>query len=141
MLQKEGYVKRIDGDIAKVVFPKPGGCGGGCSSCSSHCPKDTLTIDLKNTQDASVGDRVVVDMDAKAFNNLTLWAYAFPTAVTVVVLSLCLYLFNKFNVNNYEVYSCLIALASTFISYRIGAAINKGKDNKFDFQMIKKLHR
>ncbi|MDU1412670.1 MAG: SoxR reducing system RseC family protein [Clostridium sp.] len=137
-MQEEGIVKKIYGDTAKVAFVKKGGCGGGCSSCKSGCPKDTIIVDLKNTQDATIGDRVLVDMDSKTFSNMAFWAYAFPAIVTVIALSLSIYLLNKFNVNNYEVYSILIGFIAMIISYKLGGKFNKHKD-KYGFNMIKKL--
>jgi len=62
-VQEEGIIKKINGDIATVAFVKKGGCGGGCSSCKSGCPKDTILVELKNTEHATVGERVLVSMD------------------------------------------------------------------------------
>lgn len=139
-MQEEGIVKRIDGSTAKVAFVKKGGCGGGCSSCKSGCPKDTITVELINTENASVGDRVLVDMDNKSFSNMAFWAYCFPAVITLVVLCISLYFLNKAGINNYEVYSILIGLAAMVISYAIGGKLNKNKD-KFGFKMIKILKR
>ncbi|MEG0132804.1 MAG: SoxR reducing system RseC family protein [Clostridium sp.] len=137
-MEEEGIVKRIDGNIAKVAFTKKGGCGGGCSSCKSGCPKDTIMVDLENTKAAIAGDRVLVSMDNAVFKNMTFWAYAFPTIITVITLMVTLYVFGKFNLNNYELYSAFSAIVAMLISYKISAKINKGED-KYTFKMIRKI--
>jgi sigma-E factor negative regulatory protein RseC len=138
-MQEEGIIKKINGNIATVAFVKKGGCGGGCSSCKSGCPKDTILVDLENTESATIGKKVLVSMDNKVFSNMTFWAYAFPTIITVITLVICLYIFNKLNLANYEVYSVLTALAAMVISYMISAKLNK-KQDKYSFKMIKKLN-
>lgn len=137
-MEEQGIIKRIDGDIAKVAFIKKGGCGGGCSSCKSGCPKDTIIVDLKNTEGASVGEKVLVSMDSGTFKNMTFWAYGFPTLITVIALALSLFIFNKMNLANYEVYSIFIGLIAMVISYKLGGKLNKHTD-KYEFKMIKKL--
>ncbi|MEG1254558.1 SoxR reducing system RseC family protein [Clostridium sp.] len=137
-MEEEGIVKRIDGNIAKVAFTKKGGCGGGCSSCKSGCPKDTIMVDLENTKDATAGDRVLVSMDNAVFKNMTFWAYAFPTIITVITLIVTLYIFNKLTINNYELYSAISAIIAMFISYKISGNLNKN-ENKYSFKMIKKI--
>lgn len=137
-MQEIGVVKSVNGEDAKVVFIKKGGCGGGCSSCKSGCPKDTIEVDLKNTKDVSIGDKVLVDMDTKAFNNLAFWGYAFPSFVTVIVLIAAIYILNKLNVPNFEAYAILIGFAGMLVSYKIGSKLNKNKE-KFGFNMVKKL--
>ncbi|MFR1708346.1 MAG: SoxR reducing system RseC family protein [Clostridium sp.] len=138
-MQEEGIIKKINGDIATVAFVKKGGCGGGCSSCKSGCPKDTILVELENTQAATIGEKVLVSMDNKVFSNMTFWAYAFPTIITVITLIICIYIFNKLNVINSEVYSVLIALVSMVISYMISAKLNR-KQDKYSFKMMKKLN-
>ncbi|MEW8993165.1 SoxR reducing system RseC family protein [Clostridium sp.] len=138
-MQEEGIIKKINGDIATVAFVKKGGCGGGCSSCKSGCPKDTILVDLKNTEQANIGERVLVSMDNKVFSNMTFWAYAFPTIVTVIALVICLYIFNKLNLANSEVYSVLLALVAMVISYVLSSKLNK-KQDKYSFKMIKKFN-
>ena len=78
-------------------------------------------------------------MDNKVFSNMTFWAYAFPTIITVITLVICLYIFNKLNLANYEVYSVLMALVAMVISYMISAKLNK-KQDKYSFKMIKKFN-
>jgi sigma-E factor negative regulatory protein RseC len=138
-MQEEGTIKKVSGDIATVAFVKKGGCGSGCSSCKSGCPKDTILVDLENTESATIGERVLVSMDNKVFSNMTFWAYAFPTIITVITLVICLYLFNKLNLANSEVYSVLLALVTMIISYMLGSKLNK-KQDKYSFKMIKKLN-
>lgn len=138
-MEEQGIVKKIDGDVARVAFVKKGGCGGGCSSCKSGCPKDTIMVDLKNTENASVGEKVLVAMDSKTFKNMTFWAYGFPTIITVIALALSIFILNKLNVANYEIYSILIGIIAMIISYKIGSKLNKHTD-KYSFKMIKKLN-
>ncbi len=137
-MEEEGIVKKVDGNMAQVAFVKKGGCGSGCSSCKSGCAKDTIIIDLSNTLSANVGERVLVSMDNKTFSNMTFWAYAFPTILTVTTLVICLYGLNALNITNYEVYSILLALAAMTISYKLGGKLNKNK-NKYTFKMVRIL--
>lgn len=138
-MEEQGIIKRIDGDMAKVAFVKKGGCGGGCSSCKSGCPKDTILIDMKNTENATVGEKILVSMDSKTFSNMTFWAYGFPTAITVIALALSLFILGRLNVVNYEVYSIFIGLIAMIISYKLGGKLNKHTD-KYSFNMVKKLN-
>lgn len=137
-MQEIGVVKSVNGENAKVVFIKKGGCGGGCSSCKSGCPKDTIEVDLKNTKEAVIGDKVLVDMDTKSFNNLALWGYAFPSLITVIVLLASIYILKRLSIANYEVYSILLGFVGMIISYKVGSKLNNNK-NSFGFNMVKKL--
>ena len=138
-MEEQGIIKRIDGDTAKVAFVKKGGCGGGCSSCKSGCPKDTILVDLENSLEASVGEKVLVEMDSKTFKNMTFWAYGFPTIVTVIALTLSIFIFSKMQLANYEVYSILVGLIAMMISYKLSGKLNKHTD-KYEFKMVKKLN-
>ena len=58
-----GTVNKIKGERAFVSIKRDSMCGDSCASCNLCAMKDTV-LNVKNTMNASVGDRVWVQMDA-----------------------------------------------------------------------------
>lgn len=139
-MEQNGVVKSVNGNIARIAFVKKTGCGGGCSGCKSGCPVDTVILEVANTQNAKVGDSVVVSLEEKALSKMNFWAYIFPTIFTIIILLGSLTLFDTFKVPKYELYSALLSLIAMVISFKIGGIINKTKNTTdFDLKMIKIL--
>ncbi|MEG0775745.1 SoxR reducing system RseC family protein [Clostridium sp.] len=139
-MEQKGVVKSVNGDVAKVAFIKKSGCGSGCSSCKSKCgPQDIIFVDVKNTQNAKIGDEVKVALQGKDFSKMTFWGYGFPTLITILTLVLGLFLFDSLSLANYELYAALLSLGAMAVSYKIGGIINKNKENSnYSLQMIEK---
>lgn len=139
-MEQIGVVKSINGDIAKIAFIKKSGCGGGCSSCKSGCPQDTVILEVQNTENAKIGDEVVVSINSSELSKMNFWAYVFPTFITIIILTISLAIFNYFTIANYELYASGLALMAMIVSFKIGGVVSK-KNNKGELQlkMIKLL--
>lgn len=133
-MEQIGVVKSINGDIAKIAFIKKSGCGGGCSSCKSGCPQDTVILEVQNMENAKVGDEVVVSITNSELSKLNFWAYVFPTFITILILAVSLAIFNYFSIANYELYASGFALIAMILSFKIGGVVSK-KNSKDGMQL------
>ncbi len=137
-MEQSGIVKSINGDIAKIAFVKKTGCGGGCSGCKSGCPVDTVILDVKNTENAKIGDSVVVSLEDNALSKMNFWAYIFPTVFTIIILLGSLFVLNSLNVSKYELYSGILSMLAMVIAFKIGGIISKRKNTAdFNLKMLK----
>ncbi len=85
MLEEEGVVLAIDGDIAEVMTRKKSACGscaakGGCgtSLVESLFPSRTRSFRARNEARAKKGDQVVIGLDEAALQTASLLIYLVP---------------------------------------------------------------
>ena len=85
MLEEEGVVLAIDGDIAEVVTRKKSACGGcaarsgcGTSLVESLFPSRTRSFRASNEVRAQEGDQVVIGLDESALQTASLLVYLVP---------------------------------------------------------------
>ncbi len=81
-MNKIGLVVKTEKGTADVMVVRSGACGGKCSSCAG-CESKPLTVNLPNTIDATVGDRVEIVADANRILQFTVMMYAIPIALFI----------------------------------------------------------
>ncbi len=137
-MEQEGVVKKINSNMATVAFIKKSGCGGACSSCKGGCPKDTILMDIENTADAKIGEKVIVEIENDTFKRLTFLAYVFPSIITLIALSISMVIFKANNFKYYELYSVIVAIIAMVLSFKISKKLNKHDDN-YVFKMKSRI--
>ncbi len=85
MLEEEGVVLAVDGDIAEVVTRKKSACGScaarsgcGTSLVESLFPSRTRSFRARNEIRAQKGDQVVIGLDESALQAASLLVYLVP---------------------------------------------------------------
>lgn len=137
-MEQNGIVKSINGDIAKIAFVKKSGCGGGCAGCKTGCAVDTVVLDVENTENAKIGDSVVISLENRDLSKMNFWAYIFPTILTILTLFISLTIFNHLNIANYELYAGVLSILAMVLSFKIGGIISKkGNNDVLQLKMIK----
>ncbi|SHH51030.1 positive regulator of sigma(E), RseC/MucC [Clostridium collagenovorans DSM 3089] len=131
-MKESGRVKAIKGNQAMVAFIKKSGCGGNCGSCGGGCPKDTLILEIENTQDAKVGDEVTVELSNKHFSKMLVWAYVIPG------LMLFLGLIGTYIISKNELIALIVGVTLMVLSYVIIGKFNNKDEKEYDFKMINK---
>lgn len=99
MVEEQGVVKEVAGDWAWVLLARRSTCescgvkkGCGTSLLSRLMSSRVLTVKLKNTLNAEIGDEVILGLDEDVLLSGSLWVYMLPLitmfalAVTVDVL-------------------------------------------------------
>ncbi len=137
-MEQNGIVKSINGDIAKIAFVKKTGCGGGCSGCKTGCAVDTVVLDVENTENAKIGDSVVISLENRDLSKMNFWAYIFPTTLTILTLFISLTIFNHLRMANYELYAGVLSILAMVLSFKIGGIISKkANTDNLQLKMIK----
>lgn len=80
---ERGTVVAIKGDRVDVLFKRGTSCGD-CCACGMMAGSDEMTIDLKNTIGATMGDRVVVEFSGRKSLKSSAIMYVFPLVFFVV---------------------------------------------------------
>lgn len=138
-MEEVGYVKSINGEYASVVFSRKSGCGGNCGSCKGGCASDIVSTQIKNTLNASPGDKLKVMMKSNSFYKMIFWAYLFPSIIFVLGLVLGITYFQNSGYANYELLGGLVGFASLAVSYLFSSKIDKKarNTNEYELQMVK----
>ncbi len=87
-MRAEGTVINIDGDEATVVVIQRSacaGCGGGCANCHKAVEH---SITVKNTVDATIGERVYIESKKSIIFALCLVLFILPLVTAGVVYAL-----------------------------------------------------
>ena len=117
-MEQIGVVKEIKGDIAVVEVNRISGCGGGCKTCGG-CDTPAISMDLKNTINAKIGDTVKVQGNTKNLLKYTAIAYLIPLIMFFVSTVVSNQIFKSTGVEMYDLYSFLVGLIFIGISYLI----------------------
>ena len=78
-----GEVVRIDGDTAFVKFCRSSACGR-CKACGMLSGQNEIVVEVPNTQDASVGDLVSVQIMTRKAVKASAIAYIFPLIMLIL---------------------------------------------------------
>jgi sigma-E factor negative regulatory protein RseC len=134
-----GYVKGIEGDTAHVVFRRKSGCGDNCGSCAGGCSADLMTVDVKNTLNASMGDTVEVSMEEKYVYKAMALVYGFPLLMLLLGVAGGNSLFAMAGTESHELYGVMSGLMLMGISYFILNKIDKkiSKNKNYNTSMIR----
>lgn len=140
-MEEIGYVKSVNGEYASVLFQRKSGCGGNCGSCKGGCSSNLVSTEIKNTANASKGDRVLVSMEPNVFSKMIFRAYLLPTIMTILGLIIGILLFKNAGFQNYELFGALIGFAFMSAAFIISGKIDKKtkKNNPDTLKMIKIL--
>lgn len=113
-MRKSGIVVETESGIARVMLLRASGCGGNCKSCAS-CEKQEHFIELMNSVDAKVGDRVEIVAQTGRVLRLTLLLYIIPL-VFFLTGTIAGYLYFRSRSDQYELFSFFTGMACFFLS-------------------------
>lgn len=90
MMREEGLVLAVEGDYALVSGWRKKACGtcsaqGTCSALSGGLGNREVRIRARNTCQAEVGDRVILEISERHFLSASFWAYIFPLLTLLLV--------------------------------------------------------
>lgn len=108
-LKSIGTVTEVTGDKAKVVFVRSKACEN-CKSCISF-GSDEAIVEINNSLDAKVGDRVEIALHSSSMFKASLIMYGIPIAA----LLLGVYLGCKIN----DVWGAVIGIAAAIASLSV----------------------
>ena len=80
---ERGTVVGINGGDVDVMFKRTSACGK-CCACGMMVGSDEMTIPLKNTIGATMGDKVIVEFSGKKSLKSSVIVYVFPLVFFVV---------------------------------------------------------
>lgn len=102
-----GEVISIDGKTATVKFRRMPMCKN-CKACLNFSP-DELVVELENTLDAKVGDRVAIVLHTKSIVKASLIMYGIPLIIMLLGMG--------FGSLINEIASAIIGVAAALLSY------------------------
>jgi len=117
-MNQAGYVAKVEGNKAHVMFKRMSECGDKCATCSSGCEAPPLILDIENTLYADVGDYVEVNMEDDTFFKFTFFAYVVPLVMMLVGIAL------GYVLTHNELISIFVGLAFLAIAYIILRIVN-----------------
>lgn len=124
-MEQVGFVRRIHGDKAELEVRRISGCGGGCSSCASHCESPPHIIILPNKLNAKVGDFVELKGETKNILKYALIVYMIPIAFLIIGIALGTNIFKERGYSSFEVLGFLVGVVFLVISYFVVRLIDK----------------
>ena len=128
-MRKSGIVIKTEKGIASVMFLRASGCGGNCKSCSS-CEQQEHFVELENSVDAKVGDKVEVIASSGRVLKLTLLIYVVPL-LFFLAGTIGGYLYFRDRSDYFELFSFLSGVVAFFASVLALRLIDRryGKQN------------
>ncbi|MCH5279286.1 MAG: SoxR reducing system RseC family protein [Christensenellaceae bacterium] len=108
-LKSIGTVTELNGDKAKVVFKRSKACGN-CKSCINF-GTDEAIVEINNSLDAKVGDRVEIALHSSSMLKASLIMYGIP----IVALLLGVYLGCKIN----DIWGAVIGITAAILSLSV----------------------
>ncbi|CDI49898.1 SoxR reducing system RseC family protein [Clostridium tetani] len=117
-MNQVGYVTKVDGEKAHIIFKRTSSCGDKCANCSGGCEIPPLVLDIENTLLAEPGDAVAVNMEDNVFFKLTFFAYALPLILMLLGVAIA-YITTKS-----ETIAAFTGLGFLAISYGILRIVN-----------------
>ena len=83
-MDKIGFVKSIDGNIAIIEIIRSGACGDRCSSCKGGCETRAMHVRVRNNLNVSVGQLVKLRSENKKMIKAVVLVYIMPLVVMVL---------------------------------------------------------
>lgn len=115
-MNQVGYVTKVEGDKAHIIFKRTTSCGDKCTNCSGGCEVPPLILDIDNTLLAKPGDAVAVNMEDNTFFKFTFFAYALPLILMLLGVAIA-YITTKNEV--IAAFTGLVFLAISYIILRL----------------------
>lgn len=124
MMNKKGFVYKIDDNKLEVILMREASCGS-CSSCGGGCSPSTFNLDIENSIDAEVGDLVEIEYKSKSMILTTALLYVFPLIMLVVGILVANAINFDINPDLNDLFSFVFGLVFMIISYLIIHLIDK----------------
>lgn len=134
-MNQVGYVTRVNGNLANVMFKRMSGCGDNCASCGGSCEVPPMLLEVENTASAKPGDSVEVLMEDNTFFKFTFFAYVLPLIFMLTGIGVGHVFFKD------DLISIFMGFGFLAVSYVILRLVNNHhvKNNKPSVSMIKIL--
>lgn len=132
-MRKSGIVVKTENGIASVMMLRASGCGGNCKSCSS-CDQQEHFVELINSVDAKVGDKVEVAANSGRVLRLTLLLYVVPL-LFFLAGTVAGYVFFQGRFESFELYSFLTGVVAFFASVLVLRFFDRRFGNRNSTQM------
>lgn len=115
-MYKQGIVCDVNEKYATIYFLRDSACGGECASCKG-CEAQEMTVQVLNTQGASIGDRVEVISDEKQMMKISTLMYLIPFSAFLLGMALGYYIIGSFFEKPYtEIFSIIIGILFIILS-------------------------
>lgn len=128
MKYKGRIIKIKDNNIARVLLEDTHGCDS-CENCGGQCSAHTNIVEVDNSINGNVGDRVYLNISNKHYLSTLFTIYLFPLIVFIVSFAISNSIFNS------EGISSLISVSFLILDYILLFMLNK----KFNFLSKNKL--
>lgn len=134
-MNQVGYVTRVNGNLANVMFKRMSGCGDNCASCGGSCEVPPMLLEMENTASAKPGDSVEVLMEDNTFFKLTFFAYVLPLIFMLAGIGIGHVAFKD------DLISIFMGFGFLAVSYGILRLVNNHhvKNNKPSVSMVRIL--
>ncbi len=110
-MKKLGHVIKINEEMAYVAVERQEACGGNCEACGGCTGEENVSIvEVRNEIEAEVGDKVILEAPESQLLKYTILLYTVPLIAFIVGLFVSIYIFQRMNIDNYEIYSFLVGL-------------------------------
>ena len=120
-MREVGTVELVENGMATVVFNRHEACGS-CRACTPLEGEKKMSVVLKNTPGARVGDRVTVELRGGTMLSATAIAYGIPLLMLILGAVLGEWLRGRYGRS--EIYTALIAIGSAAMGYGILRLLN-----------------
>ncbi|MGX8797678.1 SoxR reducing system RseC family protein [Fusibacter sp. JL298sf-3] len=120
-MTKYGTIVALKNGKATLQVPRSTACGDKCGSCSSHCNQGRIEIDVKNSLNAHIGDRIEVESATQMVLGAAFLVYIVPLMMLFLGIFLTNLIMNKLSINSNDLVSVLVGLfflSLTFVFIR-----------------------
>lgn len=138
-MTKYGTIVALKNGKATLQVPRSTACGDKCGSCSSHCNQGMIAIDVKNSLNAHIGDRIEVESATQMVLGAAFLVYVVPLIMMFLGIILTNVVVNRIGISPNELIAVIVGLfflALTFVGIRIYDR-KRNEDRKQIFTMRK----
>ncbi|WP_026893952.1 SoxR reducing system RseC family protein [Clostridiisalibacter paucivorans] len=134
-----GHVISVDGRFAEVDVRRTSSCGENCAHCGGGCSVPSIRVNIENKLNASIGDYVEIEMEAKTILKGSMILYGIPLLLLVLGIVIGNSIFQGMGYDNYEVMGFGIGILSLAVSFTILRFIDKSiqKNQSLKLEMVK----
>lgn len=130
-----GLVTRINDGEAVLQVPRSSACGDKCGSCSGQCNKGVIQVEMKNTLDAKIGDRVEIESKSGTILGAAFLVYILPLITLFIGVFITNTVVKAFGFVSDDIISFLVGIgfmALTFVGIKmIDRKVEKTKKQIF----------
>ncbi|WKY46167.1 SoxR reducing system RseC family protein [Eubacteriaceae bacterium ES2] len=139
-MTKYGKIVALKNANAILQVPRSTACGDKCASCSGHCNQGMIEIEVKNSLDAHIGDRVEIETSTQMVLGAALLVYLVPLMMMLLGVFLTNIIMNSIGISPNEFLSAFVGfcfLALTFVAIRFYD--RRSRRNKEEIFTMRKL--